>query len=41
MIGMRNRLVHAYFDLGNDVLCITATASFPDLASKLAPLFSK
>ena len=41
MIGMRNRLAHAYFDLDNNVLWTTATVSLPELAEKLAPLFGK
>ena len=41
MIGMRNRLAHAYFELDNDVLWITATISLPELSRKLASLSGK
>ena len=41
MVGMRNRLAHAYFDLDNDVLWRTAAVSLPELAHKLASLSGK
>jgi uncharacterized protein with HEPN domain len=41
IIGIRNRVVHAYFDLDNEVLWITATVSLPDLAIKLTQLLSE
>ncbi|MBX9459432.1 MAG: DUF86 domain-containing protein [Rhizobium sp.] len=41
IIAMRNRLIHAYFDLDNDILWITSSVSLPDLARKMSPLFGK
>lgn len=41
IIGMRNRLVHAYFDIDTEILWITATVSLPELAGKLRPLLGK
>lgn len=41
IIGMRNRLVHAYFDVDNDILWTTATVSLPELTIKLGPLFNE
>lgn len=35
IIGMRNRLVHAYFDIDADVLWETVTRSLPPLAERL------
>lgn len=31
LIGMRNRLIHAYFDVDRDILWATVTVSLPDL----------
>jgi uncharacterized protein with HEPN domain len=36
--GMRNRLVHAYFDIDRDVLWRTATEEVPSLLLLLRPL---
>lgn len=36
--GMRNRLVHAYFDVDSNVLWKTATEAIPQLLQKLASL---
>ena len=36
MAGMRNRLIHAYFDVDRDVLWRTATDDVPALAAALA-----
>ena len=38
MIGMRHRLVHAYFDINLDVLWRTIQQDLPELVEALAPL---
>ena len=35
IIGMRNRLIHAYFDINLDILWQTVTQDLPELAAKL------
>ena len=35
IIGMRNRLVHAYFDINRDILWTTVTEAAPPLAERL------
>lgn len=35
MTGMRNRLVHAYFDVDRDVLWTTVVDQFPVLCAEL------
>jgi uncharacterized protein with HEPN domain len=35
IIGMRNRLIHAYFEINLDILWQTVSKDLPDLASKL------
>jgi uncharacterized protein with HEPN domain len=35
IIGMRNRLVHAYFDINRDILWTTVTGAAPPLAERL------
>jgi uncharacterized protein with HEPN domain len=40
IIGMRHRLVHAYFDINYDILWATATEAAPDLLPLLLPLLS-
>jgi len=35
MTGMRNRLVHAYFDINRDILWTTVTEAAPALARRL------
>ncbi len=35
LIAMRNRLVHAYFEIDHDILWKTATTEIPDLLSLL------
>lgn len=35
MVGMRNRLMHAYFDVDRDVLWATVTTSLPELLDQL------
>ncbi|MFN0317861.1 MAG: DUF86 domain-containing protein [Burkholderiales bacterium] len=37
MVGMRNRLVHAYFDVDHDILWTTVTISLPCLVQSLHP----
>lgn len=39
IVGMRNRLVHAYFDIDRDILWATVTTAIPDLLSKLEAWF--
>ena len=36
--GMRNRLIHAYFDIDLDVLCRTAVEEIPALLPSLRDL---
>ena len=38
VIGMRHRLVHAYFDVNLDILWTTATSAAPAFLAQLAPL---
>lgn len=35
MVGMRNRLVHAYFDIDRDILWTTVTVAAPELLERL------
>jgi len=35
IIGMRNRLVHAYFDIDPDILWVAATVEIPALLDQL------
>ena len=35
VVGMRNRLVHAYFDINSDILWKTVTESLPELQRAL------
>ncbi len=37
LVGMRNRLIHAYFDVDLDILWNTATVSLPELLALLRP----
>ena len=41
MVGMRNRLVHAYFDVDPDILWKTATVSIPELLPRLRALLDR
>ena len=41
VISMRNRLVHAYFDIDLDLLWSTATDDLPDLISKIEKIISE
>jgi uncharacterized protein with HEPN domain len=36
IVAMRNRLIHAYFDVDHDILWKTVTIEIPDLAALLA-----
>jgi uncharacterized protein with HEPN domain len=38
IIGMRNRLIHAYFDIDADILWVAATVEVPDLLKRLRVL---
>ncbi len=40
MIGMRNRLIHAYFDIDADILWRTVTEEVPGLMPALADLIA-
>ena len=41
LLGMRIRLVHAYFDINRDILWKTVTTSLPDLQAALKLFFDK
>lgn len=41
IIGMRNHLIHVYFDVDLDVLWITVTKNLPHLAAELEKIFSE
>jgi uncharacterized protein with HEPN domain len=38
VVGMRNRLVHAYFDIDRDILWTTVTEAAPPLVKRLLTL---
>lgn len=38
IVGMRNRLVHAYFDVDTEIVWKTVTVELPALAAELRPL---
>lgn len=38
MSGIRNRLIHAYFDVNRDILWRTVTGDVPALMASLAPV---
>jgi len=38
VIGMRHRLVHAYFDIDADILWVAATVEIPALLTQLKPI---
>jgi len=40
IVGMRNRLVHAYFEIDLDMVWVAATQEIPVLLSQLRPLAS-
>jgi uncharacterized protein with HEPN domain len=41
VIGMRNRLIHAYFDINLDILWATVQYSLPSLIASLSPILSE
>lgn len=41
VIAMRNRLIHAYFHIDNDVIWITVTEEVPELLLALQTIFPK
>jgi len=41
MIGMRDRLIHGYFDVNLDVVWETVTNDLPPLIEKLEKILSK
>jgi len=41
MVGMRNRLVHAYFDINRDILWTTVTEAAPPLVQRLERLLAR
>lgn len=41
VIGMRNQLVHAYFEINHKIIWITATEDIPRLISELEKFLSK
>jgi uncharacterized protein with HEPN domain len=38
IVGMRNRLIHGYFDIDTDIVWKTATAEIPSLLTQLRAL---
>jgi uncharacterized protein with HEPN domain len=40
MVGMRNRVIHAYFEVDSDVLWETVTEDFPQLRSTLETILA-
>lgn len=40
MIGMRNQLIHAYFNVDNDIIWKTVTESVPELVKHLKSVIS-
>lgn len=41
LIGMRNRLIHAYFSINLDIVWSTSTEDIPSLITELKTLFGK
>ena len=41
IVGMRNRLVHAYFDINRDILWTTVTEAAPPLVERLMNVLSE
>jgi uncharacterized protein with HEPN domain len=41
VVGMRNRLVHAYFDINRDILWTTVTEAAPPLAERLKDVLAR
>ena len=40
IVGMRNRLIHAYFDVSIEIVWTTATSKLPELIKRLESLLS-
>ena len=40
IVGMRNRLIHAYFDVSIEIVWTTATSKLPELIERLESLLS-
>lgn len=40
MVGMRNRLVHAYFDINHDILWTTVTEAAPPLVERISKVLA-
>lgn len=40
IVGMRNRLIHAYFDVNLDIVWTTVASSLPELARSLERLLA-
>lgn len=40
IVGMRNRLIHAYFDIDLDVVWDTVTVAVPDLSRQIAAILA-
>jgi uncharacterized protein with HEPN domain len=38
IVGMRNRLAHAYFDINKDIVWVAASREIPELLPLLSPL---
>ncbi|MCY7272555.1 MAG: DUF86 domain-containing protein [Phormidesmis sp. CAN_BIN44] len=41
MVGMRNRIIHAYFDVDLDIVWKTVTEDFPPLVDALQKILAK
>lgn len=41
IVGMRNRLIHAYFDVDRDILWTTVTQSLPSLLAQLKSILAQ
>jgi uncharacterized protein with HEPN domain len=41
MVGMRNRLVHAYFGINYDIVWQTVSESLPDLLIKIEKIVAQ
>lgn len=41
IIGMRNRLIHGYFDMDLEIVWTTAKTEVPELLSQLEPILKK
>ena len=41
MIGMRNRLIHAYFEINHDMLWTTVAEAAPPLAERISNLLEE